>query len=231
MNAMRLIDDRLEDEDMDSLHAKDNVDTHTGSSDDNHVEAYKAYKQDVSDMSSDLESSDGTVHMRAMRRSSAEEEKFVTFRSSLSRAEKRLSYPVEMRECLAGYITIDGMRAWTLFDLGSDCDAISPAFVQIAKIKTFELPKPIALELGCKGSKSKITHGTNVIAEIGPILITWYFDVANIVHYNAIVGMPFCSCFGLTIDVKARKVYLSDGSVVPTSLEGGRTGRGDKFAK
>jgi hypothetical protein len=237
MNAMRLVDDRSDEEKLlDEMEAEglpdnnsDEVSSETTSGD--HVEAYKAYANEVTDCETSSSEDEGSVHMRAMKSAPNSIEKEMSFRSSLSRTEKRPAYPPEMRECLAGYVNINGMKAWTLFDLGSDCDAISPAFAQVAKIDTFELTKPVSLELGCKGSKSKITHGATVATSVGSHTADWYFDIANIAHYDAIVGMPFCSRVGLVINVKSRKVMLADGSEIPTSLEGGRTGGGYKFAK
>jgi hypothetical protein len=171
--------------------------------------------------------------MRAMQLTDAPagNDKVISHCSHLSRMETRPVYPAKMRECLAAYIDIHGTCAWTLFDLGSDCNAISPSFAQIAGVPAVKLKNPVALELGCKGSKSRITHGTTVQTTLGTTSKDWYFDIANIAHYDAIVGMPFCTQFGLMIDIKGRAITLADGSQLKISLEGGRAGGSDKFAK
>jgi hypothetical protein len=155
------------------------------------------------------------------------------FRASISATACRPKYPVQTKECLATYIPIGGMNTFTLIDLGSDCDAVSPNFARIAKLDIVELDKPIPLELGCKGSKSKITHGVYAQTGMGarPKLTRRYFDVANIVHYDALVGMPFCADHGLIIDVKNRSISLPNGEVIQAAPEGARTGAYNKWAK
>jgi hypothetical protein len=236
MSAMRLVDDRSEgdqtptEEPSPAAVAVEPMVVEEASTSPSDLSAYEAYAQAV--YYSESSGSEATVHMRAIKSTPAEDStKPLAFRSSMTRAEKRPTYPPSMRECLAAYICINGLDAWTLFDLGSDCDAISPSFAQIARVKYFELARPVSLELGCKGSKSKITHGAKICAAIGNASAEWYFDIANIVHYDAIVGMPFCSKYGLTIDVPNRTIQLADGTLINTSLEGGRTGGGDKFTK
>ena len=49
----------------------------------------------------------------------------------------------------------------------------------------------VALQLGCMGSHSKITHGVHAPVCIGNVTCNTYFDVANIDQYNRILGLPF----------------------------------------
>ena len=58
-------------------------------------------------------------------------------------------------------------------------------------IKTFALEQPIALQLACIGSWSMINYGTHVTIELGHKVVKEYFDIANVEHYNAILGTPF----------------------------------------
>ncbi|EIN05665.1 hypothetical protein PUNSTDRAFT_137160 [Punctularia strigosozonata HHB-11173 SS5] len=154
-------------------------------------------------------------------------------RSALHREDgaHRPKYPREWTELLAAYVQINGVKAWTLFDLGSNTDAVSTEFAQICNLDVFELENPVTLKLGCKGSKSKITHGGHCRTALGTINTRWYFDVANIAHYDAVVGLPFCAKHGITIMPDKRTIRLPDGLDIPAELEGGRIGGNDKWAR
>jgi hypothetical protein len=58
-------------------------------------------------------------------------------------------------------------------------------------MKTFALEQPIALQLACIGSRSTINYGTNTTIKFGHKLYNKYFDVANIKHYDVVIGTPF----------------------------------------
>jgi hypothetical protein len=54
--------------------------------------------------------------------------------------------------CLAAYVTINGVKAYMLFDSGSTTDALSPDFARVANVPLYRLVKPATLQLGCSGS-------------------------------------------------------------------------------
>ena len=60
-----------------------------------------------------------------------------------------------------------------------------------AKLAAFTLESQLALQLGCVGSRSKITHGTHAPVRISNVTRDMYFDVANINQYDCILGLPF----------------------------------------
>jgi hypothetical protein len=127
-------------------------------------------------------------------------------------------------------VNINGVDAFTLFDTGSTVNAISPALADNSNADLFELAKPVRLGLGCKGSKSKINVGAKVRTKLGPINTMWYFDVANIDFYDAIVGMPFCAKHGVVID-PANRMVIVNGNKIAAMKEGSRTGGGDKYGR
>ncbi|KAF9254855.1 hypothetical protein L218DRAFT_813709, partial [Marasmius fiardii PR-910] len=124
---------------------------------------------------------------------------------------------------LATWVTINSMKAFTLFDSGNIADAISPDFARNAKVKVFHLENPVMLQLGTKGSRSKITYGCTLKYSIESmknlILHKEYFDIANVDCYDAIVGTVFMRCHGIIIDFNDDTIKLK-GSVVPTLSEG-----------
>ena len=58
----------------------------------------------------------------------------------------------EARQCLTAYITVNGVKAYTLFDSGSTPDLMSPDFAWVMKVSTFQLDNPVPIQLGCIGS-------------------------------------------------------------------------------
>ncbi|KAK1225509.1 hypothetical protein PQX77_011546 [Marasmius sp. AFHP31] len=127
------------------------------------------------------------------------------------------------KRCLAGWITINNVKAFVLFDSGSTADAISPDFARNAKLRLYRLENPVTLQLGTKGSRSRITYGCTsqytLETSKGPVKSKDYFDVANVDRYDAVVGTVFMRKHGITLDFKSDTVRTKD-AVVPTLSEG-----------
>jgi hypothetical protein len=75
---------------------------------------------------------------------------------------------------------INSLEAIVMFDMGSTSDAVSPEFARVANMKIHSLDEPMGIQLGCKGSKSKIIFGTSGPVRYSSIVGTHYFDVVNI---------------------------------------------------
>ena len=56
-------------------------------------------------------------------------------------------------QCLVAYISINGIREYTLFNSGSTMDAVSPDLARVAELPLLALDKPVTLQLGCSGSR------------------------------------------------------------------------------
>jgi hypothetical protein len=68
----------------------------------------------------------------------------------------------DLQITLTGLIEINRTKAFMLFDSGAEMDMISPDFVRACHIPLLELPTPLMLQMGTKGSRSCIYYGTNV---------------------------------------------------------------------
>ena len=106
----------------------------------------------------------------------------------------------EQNQTLSGFWEINGTRAHCLLDSGCEGVMISPNYAWATGIKTFKLEQPIGLQLACVGSKSMIDYGAKSTILFGNKLVKEYFNVANINHYNVILGTPFLWQLSITLD-------------------------------
>ena len=96
----------------------------------------------------------------------------------------------EEKECLATWVKVEGLDAWTLWDSGSTMTGITPTFAEVAKIPLDTLEDPHVLQLGTVGSQSVIKYGANVSIEMANSAFVSYVDVANFDRYDMIIGTP-----------------------------------------
>jgi hypothetical protein len=129
--------------------------------------------------------------------------------SSRDKGGERPIVPKEERQCLAAYISLNGMKAYALFDTGSTADLMSPDFARVAPITSFKLSELVPIQLGCVGSRSAIARGCRVAGELGGVLIEdLYFDIANIDRYDVILGTTFMYAQNIILDVRGRKITV-----------------------
>ena len=99
--------------------------------------------------------------------------------------------PADSWACVIVETLIDGHKALTMLDTGSTSNFVSLAFAMVHRIHAFPLEQQLTLQLGCVGSRSRITHGANAQMQIGAFDAQLYFDIANIDQYDCILGIPF----------------------------------------
>jgi hypothetical protein len=122
--------------------------------------------------------------------------------------------------CLAAYVTINGVKAYTLFDSGSTTDAVSPDFTRVANVPIYELEKPLTLQLGCAGSRSKINFGTESQIKFGSIANNTYLDVANLDKYDSILGTLFLRKHGIMLDFDHNEIVIRGKLRIPALPKG-----------
>ena len=86
-------------------------------------------------------------------------------------------------------------------------------------IKTFALEKPIAFQLAYINNQSMINYRTHVTIKIGRKVVEEYFDIANVEHYDAILGTPFLRKMGIVLDFKSPGMARVCNKVIPTRKE------------
>ena len=139
-------------------------------------------------------------------------------RSSMRRVVGHMDRPTRRPEeiqCLAAYVNINGVEAYTLFDSGSTTDALSPDFARVAELPLYVLEQPMTLKLGCVGSKSKINYGTRAKTIFAKGTTTTYYDVANIDKYDAILGLPYMNANNIVLDIPAQRIRRGTIAVPP----------------
>jgi hypothetical protein len=125
------------------------------------------------------------------------------------RVEERPEVPKKERQCLAAYMRINGVDAYTLFDTGSSADMMSPDFARVSEAATFLLVKQVPLQLGCVGSRSSISRGARVSGRLGPLQVEdIYFDIVNVDRYDVILGVRFMYAQDIILCVRAREILI-----------------------
>ena len=119
---------------------------------------------------------------------------------------------ISLYECAE--VVINGVPAYTLFDSGCTTDSISPTLAFVTKADCIELSEQMNLQLGAKGSRTKINHGAKANMKIGTVDEDHYFDVVDIDRYDVILGTPFFLEHNVTLDFGNRTITI-DGHEVP----------------
>jgi len=137
--------------------------------------------------------------------------------SKLRISQQAGSYPTErsadLCRTLTAEVNIGGVDAFVLFDSGAETDTLSPDFIRACNIPLLELPNPMVLQMGTKGSRSCVYYGTNMVASIHGITKSHYFDVVNIDRYNAILGAPWLNTNGAILNFRNHTVNLPSGDI------------------
>jgi len=112
----------------------------------------------------------------------------------MKKSSRMLERPIRTKEETKTFIImvkINGQEVIALLDSGCTTEAISVEMVQIVGLKVHQLTEQIPIQLGTKGSKSWINHGTKVCIKIGTVDNYHYFNIININRYDIIIGTVF----------------------------------------
>ncbi|KAJ3476258.1 hypothetical protein NLI96_g11283 [Meripilus lineatus] len=117
-------------------------------------------------------------------------------------------------------VDVNGQPARALLDSGSLTDFISAKFVRQLKATTFELEKPVPVQLAVQGSRAKITTGCTVQLRYQDISEERYMDVSNLENYDVILGTPFLFQHKVCLGLNPTSVLV--GSIPALPIEGKR---------
>jgi hypothetical protein len=104
----------------------------------------------------------------------------------------------------------------TLFDSGSQVDAISPDFARALQLDHFKLERTMPLQLGTKGSHATFSYEVEpALSYKGTSFGTRHIDVINIDRYDLLLGAPFFNHHGVVLDFQDRVIRAGD-VIVPS---------------
>ena len=170
-------------------------------------------KMSVRDIVSEAEENDA-VYVRAMRDKVVLIQKENPSRAAMNAKINRPRRSKAYESCLAAYVGVNGMEAFTLFDSGSSADAISPDFAQVSNTRIHTLDKPIPLQLGTVRSRASINYGVRTSVEFGGKKEEgYYLDVVNIDRYDVILGAPFMRKFGIQLDFESNSITVGSTTI------------------
>lgn len=152
-----------------------------------------------------------------------EDDKPRAYRSTMRKPEGTMNRPKRRsgdQICLAAYVSLNGVKAYALFDSGSTTDSVSPDFTRVAKLPVFELENPVTLQLGCVGSRSKINYGTKTELQFAGTREDAYLDVVNIDKYDVILGTPFLKRHRISLNFDSNEIIVAGTHCVPGLPEG-----------
>ncbi|KAL7281626.1 hypothetical protein ACG7TL_004943 [Trametes sanguinea] len=110
-------------------------------------------------------------------------------------------------------ISVNGVMALALFDSGCTTDSITPELAYMCKADRIDLKEPVGLQLGTKGSRTRINYGARATLQVGKLKQSQYFDVVDIDKYDLILGTTFCRKHNVVLDF-AKDQVLVDGERV-----------------
>jgi len=178
-----------------------------------HDGAQRLNKISLTDITSELEDDD-LVYVRAVREKVVTTQKENPARAAMHPKVDRPRRSKAYESCLATFVVINGMEAFTLFDSGSSADTISPDFARVSDARIHTLERPIPLQLGTVGSRASINYGTWTSVELGDRREDrYYLDVVNIDRYDAILGAPFMRKFGVRLDFGSNSIIVEDTAI------------------
>lgn len=119
----------------------------------------------------------------------------------------------EAQRTLCAEIPINGIKALVLFDSGCTTDSITPEFAYLCKAGRIDLKEPVGLQLGTKGSRTKINFGAQAELTLGKIRAPHYFDVVDIDKYDVILGTVSCRKYGIVLDFANDRVLVGTQSI------------------
>jgi hypothetical protein len=127
-------------------------------------------------------------------------------------------------QCLVAELDVNGVATFTLFDSGSQVDAISLDFAWALQLDHFKLEQTVLLQLGTKGSHTTFSYKVEpALLYKGTSFGTRRIDVINIDRYDLLLGAPFFNHHGVVLDFKDRVIRAGDINV-PSILNIEETG-------
>lgn len=127
---------------------------------------------------------------------------------------------IKMMQPITIEVELNGIPCYVLVDTGCNTNSFGPLTARIVKADRIDLKNQVQLQLGTKGSRTRINHGTRVNVKVGPVNESVYFDIVDIDRYDAILGMPFLTKHKVKMDMGTRSLTINGVNIpVYTAVE------------
>ncbi|KAJ7164839.1 hypothetical protein C8R43DRAFT_879038 [Mycena crocata] len=117
--------------------------------------------------------------------------------------------------CLSAMLKVGSSIAYFLFNSGSNTNSVTPKYAHTTHSPRIQLDEQIMLQLGCVGSRSKISYGTRAPIDFGGICGHLYLDQVNLDRYDGIIGTPFMNKHGVVLDFGKHEIRFPSGKTIP----------------
>ncbi|KXN86691.1 hypothetical protein AN958_09773 [Leucoagaricus sp. SymC.cos] len=95
------------------------------------------------------------------------------------------------KQCLASWVSVNGLDVLILWDSGSMMSGMLPVFAQLANVKVNKLIDQHTLQLGIVESHSFVKYRVKCDLNIQGNLYPTYLDIANFDCYDIILGASY----------------------------------------
>ncbi|KAI0070206.1 hypothetical protein K474DRAFT_1609108, partial [Panus rudis PR-1116 ss-1] len=112
-------------------------------------------------------------------------------------------------------VNINGHPARALLDSGSLADFMSSKLAHQLGIKTFELTKPLPVQMAVQGSHAKVSTGCKAHIKYQHISEERYFDIVNLLSYDLILGTPFLFQHQVAVGLNPTTVVVGSDQALP----------------
>ncbi|KAF8305089.1 hypothetical protein DL93DRAFT_2033215, partial [Clavulina sp. PMI_390] len=101
---------------------------------------------------------------------------------------------------------VNGVEAFICFDTGSEVDAMTQEFANVAKLSFSTKQTPLRLRLATKGSLAQTSYEVQPVFDFGNSQLRHDIDIVNLDRWDVILGSPFCNQYGVVLNFKDRTV-------------------------
>src|SRR6202040_2106892 len=170
-----------------------------------------------------IDNDDSTINTPAIRAIDKPEETTQVYHYRMTQPVGTIMHPKCVNGediCLAAYVSINGIRVYMLFDSGSTTDAMSPDLARVAELPLPALDKPVTLQLGCSGSRSKVNFATTAMINFQLVHALTFLDIANLDKYDCILGTLFMMKHKIILDLGSHEIIIRGKMCIPAFPEG-----------
>ncbi|KAI0070316.1 hypothetical protein K474DRAFT_1560046, partial [Panus rudis PR-1116 ss-1] len=161
----------------------------------------------------DMLSGGASLELNALHVPSTDDPELIAAMQHNAAAPKNLKQLLP--ESVVVIVNINRHPARALLDSGSLSDFMSSKLAHQLGVKSFELMKPLPVQLAVQGSQVKINLGCKAQISYQDVDEECYFDIISLLKYNLILGTPFLFQHQVTMGLNPTSVVVSSTQALP----------------